>query len=98
MRPLVGVWLAAVLSSAVWAHSDHPRPDATHDAEDKCLGEHSGPDARRFCTCWVTRWVELWNEADRSAWSRTGEATPHIAEMEKVATGQCNAWHHEIDP
>jgi len=95
---LPGVLLAVALSSAAWAQSDHPRPDTAHDAEDKCLGEHSGADARRFCTCWVTPWVQLWNEDDRSEWSKTGTATRHIDAMEKVATGQCDAWHHEIAP
>ena len=99
MRARAGVWLVVALAVAVPAQAqEHARPDATPAAENRCLDGHPGAEGQRFCSCWIRRWVELWNDEDRSAWSKTGTATPHIEAMGKVAVNQCNAWHHEIDP
>jgi hypothetical protein len=51
-----------------------------------CLSQ--GGD-QRFCSCYVNRWVGLWNQQDIYVWTQTGQATPHMQEMEGEAVRQC---------
>jgi len=56
----------------------------------QCVSERLGePHAPRYCSCWVSRWVGLWDANDRIVWSQTGSATPHMRQMEQVAAELC---------
>lgn len=52
--------------------------------------QQRGPQAQAFCSCYVRRWVGLWDANDSYIWRRTGQATPHMREMESVAMAQCS--------
>jgi hypothetical protein len=57
---------------------------------EQCIREHNEqPNPRAFCTCWVNRWIALWDANDRAVWTQTGSATPHMQQMESVAAAQC---------
>lgn len=57
----------------------------------KCTaGELVSQTSRDFCTCWVNRWVQLWDDNDFATWRRK-DATPHMEDMEIAAAKQCVA-------
>lgn len=90
-RALVVVPLSAVLlSSAAETQPLYTLQDMMNMAISQCISARPAqPDAQRFCTCWVNRWVGLWSANDRITWTQTGAATPHMADMERVAASQC---------
>jgi hypothetical protein len=90
MRPLVGVLVGVVFSSVALAQPLYTLQDMINMSISKCISERPGqPDAPRFCTCWVNRWVGLWDEYDRVTFTRTAVPTPHMVDMERVAASEC---------
>jgi len=52
-----------------------------------CISQgFGGPN---FCSCYVNRWVGLWDSNDIFVWTQTGSATLHMRQMEPVAAAQC---------
>lgn len=89
MRALMGVCVAALLSSAAQAQVISLDQMIAFTTQ-QCIAQSPGqPDAPRFCTCWVRHWVGLWDANDRVVWSQTGQATPHMQEMERQAASDC---------
>jgi hypothetical protein len=90
MRLLVALCIAVLITPAAPAQPLYTLQDMINISIAKCINDRPGqPDASRFCTCWVNRWVGLWDENDRNTFLRTAVPTPHMVDMERVAASQC---------
>jgi hypothetical protein len=90
MRRHVGVYFAVLLSASPAYAQLYSLQQMMQTAIAQCESQRYGqPNAQVFCTCWVNRWVGLWDANDRVVWSQTGSATPHMQQMEGVAAAQC---------
>ena len=86
MRHILGMGFLVLLTSS--ASAQYTLQQMMDMAVQQCVSER-GPKATSFCTCWVQRWVGLWDVNDRNVWTQTGQATPHMRQMEPVAAQQC---------
>ena len=84
MRTLV--LAAVVLLASTPARAQYSLEQMMQVAYQYCIGQGGNP---QFCDCYVRRWVGLWNEDDSRVWRATGQATPHMQQMEAVAVQQC---------
>jgi hypothetical protein len=89
MRPILALCLTCLFGSVAHAQL-MTLQQMMQGAIAQCIAGRPGQaDAPRFCTCWVHRWVGLWDARDRVVWTRTAIPTRHMVEMESVAAAQC---------